>query len=538
MMSERETFRQYLERLREKGQLVDMHEPTDSRHIATLVDQSDKALLFHRVIGYDMPVVSGLIRSSERVAIGMGVERYGDIEQLLTRAIMKPIAPVYVERSAAREVTRVGDGVDLFDLPVPMSSILDGGPVITAGVTIVRVPDGTLNCGIYRYILKERNLTGIDIVTPNNLRALAQRAFEENRPLPISISIGTHPFEFMAAGYRAPMGVDEIGIAGGLRGAPTELAMCETIDVPYIADAEIVLEAEILPTGWTWPEGRFGEFTRLMGGLHWNPLVRVKAISHRKDPIYYALHMPWEVAWLMIPTRWSQLRTALKAAGVQVKDINVTLGGAGAWHVVISIRKSAGEGKNALLAALSVSDIKHAVVVDDDIDVYNALDVEWAIATRVQGDRDVFVIQGARAKPLDPSLPVMPAGVVPTGAKVGIDATIPEGIPHSRYERIAYAYADKVKLGAYRLDEAAVRTGDRKPANDEIEALAQKIHALIGERPRYYAEVIEAFPDHPLQAITRAFGKLHAEENLWQDAEGRMCVRGSKFAAVAPVRAR
>lgn len=533
-MYEREGFRGYLDRLRAKGQLADIREPVDSRHIATLVDQSDKALFFHRVIGYDMPVVSGLIRSSERMATGMGVERYGDIEQLLNRALANPIAPEYVETSRVREVTRVGDEVDLFDLPVPMSSVLDGGPVITAGLTIVRDDRGGLNAGIYRYILKEKNLTGIDIVTPNNLRALAWRAYEEKRALPISISIGTHPFEFMAAGYRAPPGVDEVCIAGGLRGGPTQLAMCETIDVPHLADAEMVLEAEILPTGWTWPEGRFGEFTWLMGALHWNPLVRVKAISHRRDPIYYNLHMPWEVAWLMIPTRWSQLRMAMKAAGIQVKDINVTLGGIGAWHVVISIKKSAGEGKNAALAALSVSDIKHAVIVDEDIDVYNPVEVEWAIATRVQGDRDVFVVSGARAKPLDPSLPIMPAGVVPTGAKVGIDATIPEGIPHERYERISYAYADTVKLGTYKLPDQAVKSGDRKPSTDEIASVAERVLAMIAEKPLYYAEVIDAFPNVPLQAITRAFGKLHIEEKLWQDPDGRMCVRGSRFAARPP----
>ena len=124
---------------------------------------------------------------------------------------------------------------------------------------------------------------GIDIVTPNNMRLFAQRALERGEPLPISISIGTHPFEIAGSGFRAPLGVDEMGIAGGLRGEAVELAPCSTIDVPYIADAEIVLEAEILPTGWTWPEGRFGEFTRLMGGLHWNPLVRIKAIAMRKD---------------------------------------------------------------------------------------------------------------------------------------------------------------------------------------------------------------------------------------------------------------
>lgn len=96
--------------------------------------------------------------------------------------------------------------------------------------------------------------------------------------------------------------------------------------MPCIADAEIVIEAEILPTGWVYPEGRFGEFTRLMGGLHWNPIVRVKAIRRRKDAIYYALHMPWENTWLAAPTRYTQIRQALKTAGVAVKDINVTLG--------------------------------------------------------------------------------------------------------------------------------------------------------------------------------------------------------------------
>ena len=126
---------------------------------------------------------------------------------------------------------------------------------------------------------------------------------------------------------------------------------------------------------------------------------------------------------------------------MQVKDINVTLGGCAFWHAVISIKKQPGDGKNALLAALSVMDLKHVVVVDDDIDVNDPTEVEWAIATRVQGDKDVMIVPNARAKPLDPSLP-QGAGVVPTGAKVGIDATIPEGIPKEHYERITYAYAD------------------------------------------------------------------------------------------------
>src|SRR5215831_18610630 len=531
----KETFRDFLERLRAAGELVDIRQPVDIRHIATLVDQAETALHFHDVIGYELPVVSGLIRARERAIMSMGCASYGEIEEKLQRGIDRPVAPKYVETASHKEIIQTVDAVDLFSLPVPMSSIYDGGPMITAGVTIARDPEYGINSGIYRFMVKERNLTGIDIVTPNNMRLFAQRAYQAGRPCPISISIGTHPFEVMGSGFRAPLGVDEMAIAGGIRGAAVELAMCETIDMPCIADAEIVLEAEILPTGWSHPEGRFGEFTRLMGGLHWNPLVRIKAVTMRKDAIYYALHMPWENTWLAAPTRYTALRCALKAAGVQVKDINVTLGGCGFWHAVISIKKQAGEGKNALLAALTAMDMKHVVIVDDDIDVFNATDVEWAIATRVQGDKDIVIIPGARAKPLDPSLPVTPPGVVPTGAKVGIDATIPEGVPRERYERIAYAYADRAKIDDYlqgKADQPSIGRNEEKTVAD----LALKIHALIDAEPKYYQEIVEYFRDYDFPAVARALGKLHGEEQLWQDARGRACVRGSKFSAKPPAK--
>ena len=529
-----ESFRRFLDRLRAEKELVDIRQPVDIRHIATLVDQAETALLFHDVIGYDMPVVSGIIRSRKRAILSMGCSDYPEIEHRLQQGIDQPIPPKYVETARHKEVVETDGKVDLFRLPVPMSSIYDGGPMITAGVVIAKDPEYGFNSGMYRFMVKERNLTGIDIVTPNNMRLFAQRAYEAGRPCPISISIGTHPFEVMGSGFRAPLGVDEMAIAGGIRGAPVELTMCETIDMPCLADAEIVLEAEILPTGWTHPEGRFAEFTRLMGGLHWNPLVKVKAITRRKDAIYYALHMPWENTWLAAPTRYTAIRRALKNAGVQVKDINVTLGGCGFWHAIVSIKKQAGEGKNALLAALTAQDIKHVVVVDDDIDVFDATDVEWAIATRVQGDKDVIIIPGARAKPLDPSLAVTPPGVVPTGAKVGIDATIGEGIPRERFERIAYAYADRAKIGDYIKGKV-----DKKPASvagddKAVAALAEKIHKLIEAEPRYYSEIAEKFSDHDFQAIARALGKLHADEKLWQDARGRMCLRGSVFAAKPP----
>ena len=388
----------------------------------------------------------------------------------------------------------MGDDVDLFKLPIPMSSIYDGGPMITAGVVIARDPELGMNSGIYRFIVKEKSLTGIDIVTPNNMRlfaaartrAQASRCRSRSRSAPIrSRSPGS--------GYRAPLGVDEMAIAGGLRGVPVELAPCATIDMPYIADAEIVLEAEILPTGWTWPEGRFGEFTRLMGGLHWNPLVRIKAISMRKDAIYYNLHMPWENTWLAAPTRYAAIRQALKTAGIQVKDINVTLGGCAFWHAVISIKKQPGEAKNALLAALSVMDLKHVVVVDDDIDIFDPTDVEWAIATRVQGDRDVMIVTNARAKPLDPSLP--------QGAGRGADRR--QGRDRrddsARVSRRSITSASPMPMRrrprSTTMSRARPTRRATRATRSKVAELAEQILAAIDREPLYYTDIAERFAE-------------------------------------------
>ena len=405
--------------------------------------------------------------------------------------------------------------------------------MITAGVVIARDPELGINSGIYRFIVKEKSLTGIDIVTPNNMRLFAQRA-SSRAALPISITIGTHPIEITGSGYRAPLGVDEMAIAGGLRGAPVELAPCETIDLPYIADAEIVLEAEILPTGWTWPEGRFGEFTRLMGGLHWNPLVRIKAISMRKDAIYYNLHMPWENTWLAAPTRYAAIRQALKTAGVQVKDINVTLGGCAFWHAVISIKKQPGEGKNALLAALSVMDLKHVVVVDDDIDVFDPIDVEWAIATRVQGDKDVMIVGNARAQAARSE----PAA----GLRRGADRRQGRHRRHHPRRHPARALrAHHLRLCRPRQDRRlrqgqGGRSGRCRRRHARSPRWRRRSWPRIAKKPLYYTDIAERFSAYDFHTVARALGHLHATEKLWQDARGRMCVRGSKFAAKPPRR--
>ena len=519
------TFRDYINTLKQNDELTVISKETDLRDVAALVAQSDKALLFNNLRGYEMPLASGLLQSRNRLALGMDCP-YEKIETKLRSAMEKPLPPKRVKDAAVKEVIRKGKDVDLYDLPVPVFSVMDGGPMITAAVVIAEDPEFGLNSGIYRMMLKNRDITGIDIVTPNNLRKFTERAMAKKQALPISISIGTHPYELVSSLFKANLGVNELTFSGGLRGEPLLLAEGETIPVPCIADAEIVLEGEILPDGWIYPEGPFCEFNRLMGGIHMNPHVRIKSIMHRNDAIYYALQMPWENIWMSAPIYEAAAWRVLFEAGVQATAINVTPGGCCHWHIVASIKKVPGDGKNALMALLSIADIKHVTVVDDDIDVFDPVDVEWAVATRVQADRDVLIVSNARSKPLDPSLPLPVHGKVPTTAKMGIDATIPENIPAERYKRIVYFNQDKVKLADY-LDEApAKKAAAKKTAPPASKKIVADIEAALQKSHCFFADLLELFPDADYRTIATAVADLYEQGKITQDKDGKFEVRG------------
>jgi 2,5-furandicarboxylate decarboxylase 1 len=517
------SFRDYVQTLRKHDELLEISKPVDLRNVAALAPQSEKALLFTHVRGYSMPVASGLLQSRKRLALAMGVE-YAAIERKLRSAMDRPIKPRIVKKAPVKETVLTGGKVDLFTLPVPVFGLMDGGPMITGAVVIAEDPEYGMNAGMYRLMLKEKNVTGIDIVTPNNLRRYAERALQKRKPLPISMSIGVHPAEMIAATFKAALGTNELGYAGGLRGAPLKLAPGETIPVPCIAGAEIVLEGEIPPEGWIHPEGPFSEFNRLMGGIHMNPRVKIKAILHRRDPIYYALHMPWENIWMSAPIYEAAALRVLAEAGVTATAVNVTPGGCCHWHVAAAIKKQPGDGKNAIMALLSIADIKHVIVTDNDIDIFDPVDLEWAVATRVQADRDVIIVPNARSKPLDPSLP--PTNGIPTTAKMGIDATIPENVPRERYNRIVYINEGKAQLKDYLGPPKPPVRKARKPASRPAEPLADRIVQALSRSHKFYAEILELFRNEEFSDITRAVGALSREGKIAQDAEGKYQLAG------------
>jgi 2,5-furandicarboxylate decarboxylase 1 len=509
------SFRDYLRTLEGAGELVRVSREVDMRYVSGLLARSEKAVLFEKVSGYAMPVAGGLLSTRERLAL-VGRNAKESLAMKLRRALDQPVDPIVVPRAPVKEVVIKGDDVDLSSLPLPVFSVHDGAPYISCGVISAKDPQYGMNTGMYRLMFRDRKTVGIDIVTPNNLRAIYQKALNQGKGLEISISLGVHPYEMIAATYKAALGVNELAIAGALHGNPVSLVPGETIGVEGLAEAEIVLEGEILPVGWTYDEGRFCEFPRLMGGMHMNPLVRIKAITHRKDAIFYALHMPWENIWMSAPIYEAAAWRVLREAGIDTVAVNITPGGCCHWHVVASIRKHPGDGKNAIMALLSIADIKHVTVTDEDIDIFDPVDVEWAVATRVQADRDVIVIGHARAKPLDPSLP---PGVQPlTTAKMGIDATIPEGVPKERYERIVYPYYDQIQFEEFTAGKGIASSLPGRPKGKD---LSDSILEALRQKPLYYSEILDAFREVDYSSLVKTMGLLNEQGKLSRDGVGR-----------------
>jgi 2,5-furandicarboxylate decarboxylase 1 len=509
-------LRDVLDALGRAGQLDVVDDEVDLRYVSPLVARSPHAVLFRRLRGYDYPLVSGLLSDRRRLGLCLGMEGAETVTRL-RQALDRPVPPVVVADSPVKEVVQRGEDVDLSALPIPVMAELDGGPFIASAVVIATHPRYGRNAGIYRLMYRNRNTLGIDIVTPNNLRAMYEEASARDEPLPISIAVGAAPIEMLAATFKAPLETDELGIAGGLRQEPVELVPGECIPVEGLANAEIIIEGELLPGGHVHPEGQYGEFTRLMGEVHRNPIVRVRAVTMRRDAIFYALQMPWENIYMSAPVYEAAAWRVLREAGVRTTAVNITPGGCCHWHVVAAIQKTPGDGKNALTALLSVADFKYAVVTDDDVDIFDPVEVEWAIATRVQADKDVLIIPGSRAKPLDPSIPQTGGPIVT--AKMGIDATIPDEVSRSRYTRITYPFRDAV--GA----DGAI--GPAFPAADGIAdapGAAAALREALAAGPLYYAEVLARLRHVEYRALAAAVGALDQAGELTRDEKGRLMI--------------
>ncbi|WP_003542232.1 UbiD family decarboxylase [Desulfotomaculum nigrificans] len=441
------SLRQWLSLLEEKGLLKQVNKLVDLKYeLAALGKKADGkyALRFNNVGDYKIPVVTEIAGGREFFAMAMDVP-VDQVAEHFARAQANPIDCTVVDASKAPVKEVVSQNVDLSTLPIPIHHEKDSGPYITAGVLVAKDPKtGIRNISIHRLQVLGPNRLGI-LILPRHLFHFFREAESMGKPLEVAIAIGLDPLVLLASQALTPPGVDELTIASALYGKPLELVKCETVDLEVPAQAEIVLEGKLLP-GIREMEGPFGEYPKYYGPASPKPVIELTAMTSRKDPIYQTI-VPATREHLLLGAipREGGLFQIVKNTVPTVCAVHLTPGGTCRYHVVISIDKqNEGEAKNAIFAALSSSqEIKHVVVVDKEVNIFDPEDVEWAIATRCQADRDVFVVAGAMGNKLDPS---SDDGL---SAKMGIDATVPLNAEPGRFERIRIPGEDTISLEDY-----------------------------------------------------------------------------------------
>jgi 2,5-furandicarboxylate decarboxylase 1 len=373
-------------------------------------------LLFERVKGTKFPVLTNVHASRSRLAVALNCAPDAMLTTYL-KAMERPIPPRVVSSAPAQEVVLKGADVDLYALPQIVHHQGDAGPYITSAISFAKDPaSDTWNCAYNRLMIQGRDTTSIHLTLGKHLWEFQQIAEQRGEPLALGLVIGVHPAIALGALAIGSIDEDERAIMGGLFGEPLELVRCQTSDVLVPAHAEMVLECEILP-GKRTPEGPFGEFTGYSLGERQREVVKVKAITHRRDAMFQDITVAHLDHMLLstIPME-ANLYRAVRAMVPSVRAVRVPA----PFTCYVSIeQRLPGQAKNAIMAVFGADlYMKRVVVVDHDVDVFDDRQISWALATRCQPDRDITIVTHARGSDLDPS--AQQDGYT---AKWGVDAT-------------------------------------------------------------------------------------------------------------------
>lgn len=376
-------------------------------------------VVIERPVGFDVPVVTNLFGDRARIA-RMARCKPGEFAQAWTQAIENPIRPIMADNAPVHEVVALGNEADAAQLPISRHFEADAGRYIGSGILVCKDPDtGVRNLSFQRMQVKGPNKFGASLHSRGHIWDHLQRREARGENLEVAVVIGCHPAIYIAAAAKVAMEVDEFDIAGALMGEPVALTKCKTIDVEVPADAEYVVEGEIL-AGTHEDEGPYGEYTGYSTDRSTRNVFHVKAITRKKNPIFLDIIPGYSAEHLLLgrSTREAHVFHRLKEMVPTLKALNYPKSGTH-FHAYMSFKKTAeGQAYQALMLLMGLdSYIKLAVAVDDDIDVFNEEEVLWALATRFQADTDMFVVPKVFCNRLDPS------SVEGMSAKVGLDAT-------------------------------------------------------------------------------------------------------------------
>jgi 2,5-furandicarboxylate decarboxylase 1 len=409
----------------------------------------DQAVLFPKPGGHGIPVVANLFADRSWIADSLQVPT-GKLLSRFQHAVRHPLPWVEVTSAPVQDV--VHREVDLLrQLPIPKHNEHDSGPYITAALLIARNPKtGIQNVSIHRCQVSGPDRIGV-LLLPRHTKHYFRMAEEAGEALEIALVIGVHPALILASQAIAALDCDEMEIAGALLGHAVEMVKCRTNRVRVPSHAEIVIEGRILPKIRE-PEGPFGEFPQYYGPRADREVIQVDTITHRHHPIFHTI-VGGGIEHLLLGAipREATLLDHLQRSFPSVRDVRLTRGGTCRYHLAVKIEKtSAGEPKNIIMGAFGGHyDLKQVVVVDMDVDIDDPNEIEWAIATRFQADRDLVVVSGAQGSKLDPS---SADGV---SAKMGIDATKPLATEPMEFKRIHVKGIEDVDLAHQLQDDPA-----------------------------------------------------------------------------------
>lgn len=413
-------LREFIKLLENEEELVRVkHEVTTAEIPAIIWEinaRKGPAVLFENVKGYTIPLLANVHGSYSRVALGLGLPKNSTLKEIRNHYASKLEAkdqwpkPVMVSDGPCKEVILKREEIDIFKFPVFKWHPGDGGPYITLNATITKDPEMGRNVGMYRVHVFDERTTGVMALAMQDIgihAALAKKRGQKSMPL--AIACGLDPTIYMAATTKmGHVSQDEFAFAGALRGEPVKLVRCESVDVDVPADAELVIEGELVlePT----QEGPFGEWMEYYEESMLTPVFHVNCITHRRDAIYQTCsvgHQYGENEYIRTVPLQSNFYNELKERVIGFRDCVIPLEGRG-YKVVVQVKKRyPGWGKQAIYAAVGTgygtASVNQVTVVDDDIDIFDPLRVQFAEATRVDPERDVVILPPMGVYPLNPA---------------------------------------------------------------------------------------------------------------------------------------
>ena len=512
---EKYRLRRFVERLVDMDEVEIHDEPVPLTGLGTIIEKTEKAVLFKSVGPEKAEMVAKTAASRKRLIAAFETTEEKIYDEYFKRlANPKPVVEIPSSDAPVHTIQITGKDVDLTKLPFYPHHAYDGSCYLSSATDYTVDPaTGRRNVGCRRLSLRNRYETGTNVTAPSDLKRIYTASVARGEKLPITFTVGTHPLDFVAATMRHPG--DELSLVATMRGEPAAVVKSLTNDILVPADAEMTLEGYLDERGYVEPEGPFGEYMGYYGSIHMDPVFHCTAITMRRDVLHHTLqHGSAFVLDQTDSQNISAIRveaeamTILKAAGRDAVAAYMMHTSGGSNTLRVSIRqRSFGEARLAIAALFGgIARLKHIFVFDEDIDIRNDKQVEWALGTRFQADQDLMILQGIPGMSMDPSLQGRR-----TGAKSGFDCTKPFG-----------------RGGEIPLTRSAA-TVFQGPAR------FQNIEQALATAPMFYADLVESIGSDDGREIACGLDDLRQNGRLGRDRDGRYHLAPSKPGVTAIV---